>query len=238
MVVAIAGCASPSTATPTAVPRVYTPPYAMPVVRPWAEAYIAETGEPLPFDLDPRPRSASLDLTPTFPDSLMVFDGPPPSGWFATPLGNVPVVIIVHPDNPLDDLDSSDIADLFARRTATWSVLGGSRLDVEPVVPLSGEPVRDWFEETVMGGTPIWPGAWLAPTPEAMVTLVASEPGAVGFLLGDDVPTGVVAVSIDGRAPGDSAYPYAVELLAFAPSEPTGGVRDWLGWVQAEIVAP
>jgi DNA-binding transcriptional LysR family regulator len=205
----------------------------MSVVRPWAEAYIAETDAPLPFDLDPRPRSAALDMTPTIPNSLMIFDGPPPSGWFATPLGRVPIVIVVHPDNPLESLDSSDIADLFARRTANWSALGGSRVDVQPVVPLAGESVRDGFEQSAMAGTPIWPGAWLAPTPEAMVTLVASEPGAVGLLLGDDIPTGVVALSIDGRAPGDRGYPYAIELLAFAPSEPTGGLRDWLGWVQA-----
>ncbi len=238
LTVVVAACASPPTSTPSSVPRVYAPPYAIPVVRPWAEAYIAETGTPLPFDLDPRERSAALDLAPTRPDSLLIFDGPPPAGWFATPLGSIAVVILVNADNPLRDLGPSDLVNLFARRTAQWGSLGGGDVDVQPVLPLPGEPVRDWFEAAVMRGTPVWPGAWLAPTPEAMLTLVASDPGAVGILLGVDVPGNVIATRVDGVGAAEPAYPYQFELLAFAPAEPTGGVRDWLGWVQARIATP
>jgi len=231
----VAACAAPPTATPRAVPRVYTSPYAVPIVRPWAEKYLAETGAPLPFDLDPRPRSAALDLAPTHPGSLLIFDGPPPSDWFVTPLDAVPVVILVHADNPLRDLAPSDLTNLFARRTARWGTLGGSDVEVQPILPLPGEPVRDWFEDAVMRGTPVWPGAWLAPTPEAMLTLVASDPGAVGFLLGTDVPADLTTIRVQGLSPTEVGYPFQLQLLAFAPQEPTGGVREWLGWVQARV---
>lgn len=230
-------CSRAPAATLAPVPRVYVPPFAESVVRQWAEDYVAETGAPLPFDLDPQTLETALDLVPLEPNSLLLFGGLPPEDWFVTPVASIPVVILVHPDNPVHDLRASDLQDLFARRTAGWSVLGGSDVDVQPVLPLAGEPLRLWFESVVMRGVPVWPGTWLAPTPEAMASLVASEPGAVGILLGSEVPSTVALVRVLAVLPSEESYPYRFELLAFAPKEPAGGVRDWLGWVQAYLGA-
>jgi len=236
ILVALAGaCSRPPTATPAHVPRVYVPPFAEPVVRQWAEEYITETGAALPFDLDPQTLDSALSRVPLEPNSLLLFDGPPPEDWFVTPLASIPVVILVHPDNPVLDLGPEDLQNLFARRTAVWSNVGGSAVDVQPVLPLAGEPLRAWFESVVMRGTPVWPGTWLAPTPEAMASLVSSEPGAVGIFLGSQVPPTVAVVRVLGVLPAEERYPYRLDLLAFAPQEPAGGVREWLGWVQARL---
>lgn len=231
---AVACSRAPAT-TVAPVPRVYVPPYAEPVVRQWAEDYVTETGAALPFDLDPQTLDSALSRVPLEPNSLLLFGGPPPEDWFVTPVASVPVVILVHPDNPVHDLRPSDLQNLFARRTAGWSTLGGSDVDVQPVLPLAEEPLRAWFESIVMRGTPVWPGTWLAPTPEAMASLVASEPGAVGILLGTEVPLTVAVIRVLAVLPSEESYPYRFDLLAFAPQEPAGGVREWLGWVQARV---
>ena len=236
ILVAVAGaCSRPPAATTTHVPRVYVPPFAEPVVRQWAEEYVTETGAALPFDLDPQTLDSALSRVSLEPNSLLLFGGPPPEDWFVTPLASIPVVILVHPDNPVLDLRPADLQNLFARRTAVWSNVGGSDLGVQPVLPLAGEGLRVWFENVVMRGTPVWPGAWLAPTPAAMVSLVASEPGAVGILLGSEIPSTVAVVRVLAVLPSDERYPYQLDLLAFAPQEPAGGVREWLGWVQARV---
>jgi hypothetical protein len=233
----VVACARAPAATPAQVPRVYVPPFAEPVVRQWAEDYVTETGGALPFDLDPRTLDSALSRVPLEPNSLLLFDGPPPQDWFVTSLASIPVVILVHPDNQVLDLRPEDLQNLFARRTAVWSNVGGREVDVQPVLPLVGEPLRSWFESVVMRGTPVWPGTWLAPTPEAMASLVSSEPGAVGIFLGSEVPSTVAVVRVLAITPSEERYPYRLDLLAFAPQEPAGGVRDWLGWVQARLAA-
>ena len=236
ILVALAGaCSRPPTATPAPVPRVYVPPFAEPVVRQWAEDYVSETGAALPFDLDPQTLDSALARVPVEPNSLLLFGAPPPEDWFVTPLASIPVVILVHPDNPVLDLRPEDLQNLFAHRMAVWSNVGGREVDVQPVLPLVGEPLRAWFESVVMRGTPVWPGTWLAPTPEAMASLVASEPGAVGIFLGREVPSTVAVVRVLAVLPSEERYPYRLALLAFAPKEPAGGVREWLGWVQARV---
>jgi ABC-type phosphate transport system substrate-binding protein len=231
---AAACAASPPTAA-APIPHVYTPPFVEPTVRAWAEEYVAETGALLPFDLDPQTLEVSLDRAAAGADSLLIFGGPPPEGWFVTPMGAIPVTIVLHPDNPITDLEPSDLENLFSRRVANWAGLGGDDVAVQPVVPLPEEPVRTWFEATVMHGAPIWPGARLAPTPEAMADLVASDPGAVGIVLGAAPPAGINAVRVSGRLPSGTGYAFLFDVLAFSPREPTGGVRDWLGWVQANV---
>ena len=235
LLAAAVACSRAPAATPAHVPRVYVPPFAEPVVRQWAEDYVTETGAALPFDLDPQTLDSALARLPMEPNGLLLFGGPPPEGWFVTPLASIPVVILVHPDNPVLDLRPVDLQNLFAHRTAVWSNVGGSDVDVQPVLPLVGEPLRAWFESIVMRGTPVWPGTWLAPTPKAMADLVASEPGAVGILLGSEVPSTVAVVRVLAVLPSDERYPYQLDLLAFAPQEPAGGVREWLGWVQAQV---
>jgi hypothetical protein len=232
---AVVACSGSPAPTPSQVPRVYVPPFAEPVVRQWAEDYVSETGAVLPFDLDPQTLDSALARVPVEPNSLILFGAPPPEDWFVTPLASIPVVILVHPDNPVLDLRPEDLQNLFAHRTAVWSNVGGRDVDVQPVLPLVGEPLRAWFEGVVMRGTPVWPGTWLAPTPEAMADLVASEPGAVGILLGSEIPSTVAVVRVLAVLPSDEGYPYQLDLLAFAPQEPSGGVRDWLGWVQASV---
>ena len=238
----VAACAPASVTPPVAPPRLFTPPYALPTIQTWAEAYVAETGEALPFDLEPETLEASLARAETERGSVLFFLGPPPEGWFVTPVASLPVTFVIHPDNPVTDLRPRDLENLFTRRTADWETLGGSRTDVQPALPLPGEPVRAWFETAVLRGSPAWPGAWLAPQPEAMFSLIESEEGAVGFVLGADVPDTVRVARVSGRIPSIDAesggYPYMVDLLAFAPEEPSGGLRDFLVWLQArEAVA-
>jgi hypothetical protein len=217
------------------VPRILTAPYALPVVRDWAEAYASETGGVLPFDLEAQAPTAAIGAAEASSDRLLIYPPPAPEGWFVTPVGRSPVTFILHPDVDVSGLRPIDLENLFLRRTADWSALGGSDVEVQPVMALPGEPIRLWFESEILHGSPLWPGTWLAPTPEAMIELVSTEPGAIGIVLGTDVPEAVRIARISGRLPildpGSGAYPYVLELLAFAPAEPTGGVRDFLVWL-------
>ncbi|HET7009203.1 MAG TPA: hypothetical protein VFI11_00385 [Anaerolineales bacterium] len=235
---AAAACAPAQPTAIAPVPRLITPPYALPMVRQWAESYAAEIDTALPFDVEADTLESALDVVEESPGSVLIFSGTPPESWFVTPVASLPATFVVHPDNPVTDLRIRDLENLFTRRTADWSTLGGLSVGVQPVLPLPGEPVRDWFESIILRGSAPWPGTWLAPTPQSAYELVGSDPGAIGLILGSEAPETVRAVRIAGRLatvdPVGAGYPFILDLLAFAPEGPRGGLRDFLVWLQEQ----
>jgi hypothetical protein len=219
-------------------PRLVTQPFYEPVVVAWAVAYRDMLDEALPFDVDTRNRQGGLDRVDQGEAGLLVTSGEPPEGWFATPLGQVALAVVVHPDNPVRDLSIEEARRLFSGLSDSWSDVGGRDLPVQPVLPLPGEPAGEVFSSLVLDGTEPWPGTLLAPTAAAMAQWVGEEPGAIGILPLAAVPESLRAVRIEGVLPGDStvasgAYPLAANLVATAPAEPAGPLRDFLVWLQS-----
>jgi hypothetical protein len=135
----------------------------------------------LQVDLFPAPEIPSGDLT--------LWLGTPPepftrqkSGGFAALLGREEIVTVVHLDNPLSTLSREAIAQLFEGKVNNWQELGGEDLEVSVWVFPEGNPLRETFDGAYLGGENPTPSAWLAFTPQGMVTAIVSDPGAVGYL--------------------------------------------------------
>ena len=78
----------------------------------------------------------------------------------------------------------------------------------------------------------------MAPTAAAMTQLIAEDEGAIGLLPMAAVPETLRVVRVEGVLPGETtiasgAYPLTVSLLATAPEEPVGPLRDFLVWIQS-----
>lgn len=237
----LAACAAP-TPTPALLRRVVTQPYFEPALVEMAVAYREALGSPLPFDLETRTRGQGIELVSDGQAELVVTSGEPPDGWFATPLGRIALVVIVHPDNPVRDLEPKELAGLFSGR-ASWAESGGRDIAVQPVLPLPGEPAGESFRKAILGDLGPWPGTLYAPTPEAMLQLVAEDPGAIGVFPSVSVPSEVRAVRLGGVLPGEATvaanrYPLTIEVFGTAPLEPDAPVRDFLSWIQARLPLP
>jgi hypothetical protein len=85
-------------ATPADPPWVAVTPGLEPMVTRWVEAYRAEVGVP-PFDLTVLPLEAAQDRLRRGEVDLVFAAAAPPQGWFATPVGEERVTVIVNPDN-------------------------------------------------------------------------------------------------------------------------------------------
>ena len=114
--------------------------------------------------------------------------------------------IIVHPSNPVTELQLSEIKDLFLKRRNEW---GRSR----PVFPVDLSPkvaVRTTFSDQVIGLSPravtnhwiqeIFAGTNTPPlvlsSVAAVVAYVAATPGAIGYVPADTPPDGVRVVKV------------------------------------------
>jgi hypothetical protein len=130
------------------------------------------------------------------------------------------------------------LVDLLAGRTTSWSELGANDQSVQPILPLPGDDLRHVLDEALMLGRPYASGSLLIATPDQALALLDEDPGAFALLPLSSLPAGSVPLRLDGVLPESEAlvrgsYALVALVLAVAPREPLGPVRDWLVWIQA-----
>lgn len=238
--VALAACVS---STPEAAPALPTPfpkIATTPELETWATERILsfrevqETDSFIGFGLQLMALPAALESARAQSSVLVVTSIEPPPGWFATPLGQEPVVFVVNADNPRRDLTSDEIVGIFTGRTDNWQALGGPDLAIQAVVPLEGAETRSYLQQALLRDRKFASAALLGPNPEAVLSLVQDDLGAIGILPLSTVSGNVGLIAIDGHDPKQgSGYPFAIEVLGIAPEEPSGIVRVWLVWLQS-----
>ncbi|HKY84071.1 MAG TPA: substrate-binding domain-containing protein [Anaerolineales bacterium] len=221
-------------------PRIVSQPYYEPVLVDWALAYREQLAGPLPFDLTTDTQAEALRAVEEGEAALLITSGEPPDKWFATPLEQEAMAVIVHPDNPVRDLELDELQDLFTGRSSSWESVGGRDVPVQPVLPLPGEPIGDAFRARVLAGVRPWPGTLLAPNAAEALKAVVEEKGALGLIPLAAVTPDVRVIRIGGILPGEStvgdgSYPLTVQLFATAPEEPGSPLRDFLVWIQSQV---
>jgi phosphate transport system substrate-binding protein len=65
------------------------------------------------------------------------------------------LAVIVHPSNPITNLDLVQVQDIFGGNTTSWTNLGGPALPITLIVREAGSGTFGAFEELVMEGKPI-----------------------------------------------------------------------------------
>jgi phosphate transport system substrate-binding protein len=243
LLVLLASCAGSATELPpaTPLPRLATTPALEPWVSHWIAAYRTAGGS-LGFEVEVLPPAAALEAAEEGDAALVVAGIEAPDGWFASPLGIEGIAVLVHSGNAVRSFSLGELASIFAGRTRSWTDLGGSEGNVQPVIPLAGDEARLRFETLVMGGVSSTSYALLAPSPAIMTSAIASDPLTIGYVPLSQAVGEARIVRVDGLLPGeanlaDGSYPLRIEVVAMAPGEPSGSLRDWIAWVQAELAS-
>lgn len=238
--VLLAACVNSTPETAPALPTPFPEIATTPDLATWVtESILAfrdtqQSDSFIGFGLQVLALSAGLESAEGHGSVLFVTSTEPPSGWFATPLGKDSVVFVVNAEFPLQDLATEEIVDIFTGRTDNWQALGGPDLAIQAIIPLQSAESRSYLQQTLLGDRKFTSSALLGPIPEAVLSLVQQDLGAIGFLPLSAVSGDVRLLSIDGRDPVQATgYPFMFEVLGIAPDEPGGIVRDWLAWLQA-----
>lgn len=236
---ALGACAPAPTPSPTPgpVPRVAVTPAFAPLVLGWGQLYLEQTG-PLPFDLEVVHASAALEGLKQGDYEIAIGALEPEEGWFATPLASDPIVVMSGSGAGLREITSTALVDLLTGRVADWAALGGSAQPVQPVIPLPGDDLRRVLDEQLMLGRPFASNSRLIASPGQALALLEQEPGGLALVPLSALPDGAVPLRLEGMLPsqGDSVadgYGLIATILAIAPDEPDGPVRDWLVWLQS-----
>ena len=158
------------------------------------------------------------------------------------------IAIVIHPDNPVDDLTIGQLSLIYSGAITNWSEVGG---EDRPIVLLSRESNSGthvyFLEQVVRRGdsedvTLFSPDTLLLPSSEGISTEVRQNPNAIGYdglgYVTDDQKVVAVARTIDGPyvlptedSVNDGSYPIARDLYMYTAGEPSGEIAAYLDWI-------
>lgn len=123
-------------------------------------------------------------------------------GLTATVLAYDGIAIIVNPENPVEELTSETIAQIYTGEITNWSEVGGNDTEIVLIGREAGSGTRDGFE-SITGTEDACKYRQELTSTGDVITTVSQNPGAVGYASLASVKDSVKALSIDGVVPSE-----------------------------------
>lgn len=122
------------------------------------------------------------------------------AGLTETVLAYDGIAIIVHPDNPVNDLSLEQIAAIYTGQITNWSEVGGSDAEIVLIGREAGSGTRDGFE-SITGTEGACKYRQELTSTGDVITTVSSNPNAIGYASLASVKDSVKALSVGGIVP-------------------------------------
>jgi phosphate transport system substrate-binding protein len=149
------------------------------------------------------------------------------------------LALIVHPDNPIDNLSLRQVLDIYTGRVTNWNELGGEDKKIHLVAREEGSGTRSAFQDLVMADESITPKAIVQNTNGAVKQFVSGNPNAIGFISLGLVDEQVKALYLDGVSPTqinvlNGSYGLFRPFLFVSNYEPEGQVKKFIDYVLSD----
>lgn len=147
------------------------------------------------------------------------------------------IAVIVHPDNPIEDIRLDDLKKVFTGEITNWKEIGGKNAPIAIVIREEGSGTRSAFQELTIGeDAKFSDNAIIQNSTGAVRTAVAQNPDAIGFIsigaISDDIKT----IAIDGVEPAkenvlNNSYKISRPFIYMTKDEPEGIVKSFIDFV-------
>ena len=166
-------------------------------------------------------------------------------------LGLTPIVIahdgiavIVNDDNPVDNLSTEQLRDIYAGKITNWKEVGGEDLKIQVINRDEASGTREAFRTIVMDGTPFDRRSAVLSGTGQVRDVVSRSRGAIGYIsLGFveslNATTSVKAVSVNHveaseKTVASGGYPISRDLYFFVKGTPSQQAQDYIDYVTSE----
>ena len=122
------------------------------------------------------------------------------AGLTETVLAYDGIAIIVHPDNPVSDLDVDTIAKIYTGEITNWKEVGGNDAQIVLIGREAGSGTRDGFESITGTSEQCQYRQELTSTGD-VITTVSQNPDAIGYASLAALKDNVKALTVGGVAP-------------------------------------
>ncbi len=150
------------------------------------------------------------------------------------------LAVVVHPDNPVNDLSMQQIGAIYRGEITNWSEVGGPDQAIVLISRDSASGTYEYFKETVVAAedenAEFAKEAMLLPSTRAIVTEVSQNAAAIGYIGLGYVSADTKVIGVDGvkasvETAMDESYPLSRYLYAYSNGTPTGVVKAFIDWV-------
>jgi phosphate transport system substrate-binding protein len=111
------------------------------------------------------------------------------------------IAVVVHPENPVRQLDMDKIRQIFSGGISNWRQLGWVDRKIDAVSREEGSGTRGAFEDLVMKGKEIDDGTMVQDSNGSVKEVVATDPYAIGYISMGLVDKKVQPVAINSVKP-------------------------------------
>ncbi|MBE0433776.1 phosphate ABC transporter substrate-binding protein [candidate division WOR-3 bacterium] len=149
------------------------------------------------------------------------------------------IAVILHRDNPIEDLTVAQVRSIFAGRMTNWQELGGIDAEIIPVTREEGSGTRASFEAMIMAEEVISDACLVQDSNGAVREIIATTPQGVGYVSVGLVDDREKAVAINGVRPTianliTEKYGFARPFLMLLRDDPSGDVKKFIDYARSE----
>lgn len=145
------------------------------------------------------------------------------------------IAVIVHPNNPINEISIEDLKKIYTGKMTNWTALGGKG----NIVAVSRDAASGTFEvfnEKVLEGAKLTDGALMLASNLEVARAVEQTPGGIGYVGLGYLSDKVKVLKVNGVTPSeatvrDGSYPLARPLYMYTNGNPTGISKSFIDFI-------
>lgn len=146
------------------------------------------------------------------------------------------IALIVNPSNKVSSLTKEQVKDIFTGKVTNWQALGGENIKIVVVSRDSASGTFEAFSELALNKEKVVPSALMQASNQGVAGVVASAPGAIGYVGLGYINAKTKALSINQTTPSvqsvlDKKYIYARPLYIYTNGAPKGETKAFLDFM-------
>ncbi|MBF0569879.1 MAG: phosphate ABC transporter substrate-binding protein [Candidatus Omnitrophica bacterium] len=148
------------------------------------------------------------------------------------------IAVIVNPANGVGALSKKQVKDIYTGKISDWSEVGGAPGKIVMVSRDSSSGTFEAFGTLVLGGQKVRSDAVMQASNQAIASIVAKTPGAIGYVGLGFLSVEVKALNIDGVAPSKDTvlsgkYSIGRPLFMYTNGDPQGLAKDLIDFIKS-----
>ncbi|MFH1287487.1 MAG: phosphate ABC transporter substrate-binding protein [bacterium] len=168
---------------------------------------------------------SSRNLTPEEKNQLKII-----------PIAYDAVVVILNPQNSIQNISVANIRKIFSRKVLNWKELGGEDKEINAITREDGSGTRGAFQELVMKKTPISNACMVQDSNGSVREIVKADPWSIAYISLGLVNEEVKIVKIDGIFPSrktvkEKRYNFMRPFLFVHSGELNKEAKDFIAFV-------
>jgi|GEM_PF-2977467 len=159
-------------------------------------------------------------------DAVLQVGQPDPDRVLPIQVGKVRLVFIINPQNPLTQMNSSQLAAILLGMVDDWQTVAPASFNVPTAIKVwsytVGDDVRRMLESLLLDERQISLQSFIAPDAQAMAEAISKDPAAIGYLLDIHSQADVKSLQVFPSGAITQAQPVIVSFSAI----PEGDLKD------------